>query len=169
MSPFPLESAAALNNDYSARFYIRIKCSDGLGIIRAVGQSAEVIYVCNVCMYVMYVQYVCINYAKSMYVCMYVCMLSTRSFNFNYMFVYVCMYVRTYAIQVYVHYVMLTLSHVVKAAGVSIHAILQNPIINPSNVDFVVTTELVKLSQVNFFRTTYTPLYCIAGCIVLFK
>eukprot|EP01037_Dinobryon_pediforme_P017843 gene17843-18071_t len=67
-------SQTALDNDYLARFYIRIKCSDGLGIVRAVGEAAEL-------------------------------------------------------------------------TGVSIHAILQNPITNPNNVDFVVTTETVKLSQ----------------------
>jgi hypothetical protein len=39
--PFPLNSDIALNNDYIARFYVRIKCSDGLGIIKAVGLAAE--------------------------------------------------------------------------------------------------------------------------------
>jgi len=77
-APFPLESDLVLNNDYLARFYIRIKCSDGLGIIRLVGEAAE-------------------------------------------------------------------------SSGVSIHAILQNPIENHLNLDFVVTTEQVKLSQVQRF------------------
>lgn len=39
--PFPLSSDIPLNNDYSARFYIRLSCSDGLGIIRMVGEAAE--------------------------------------------------------------------------------------------------------------------------------
>lgn len=40
---FPLEDGGktVINNDYSARFYLRVRCSDGLGIIRAVGQAAE--------------------------------------------------------------------------------------------------------------------------------
>eukprot|EP01040_Poterioochromonas_malhamensis_P004301 gene4301-4608_t len=78
LSPFPLQNVIELNNDYIANFYIRIKCSDGLGIIRAVGEAAE-------------------------------------------------------------------------KNGVSIHAILQNPIESHSNLDFVVTTELVQLSKVQGF------------------
>lgn len=36
-SPFPLnDEALVLNNDYLACFYVRIKCSDSLGIIRCV-------------------------------------------------------------------------------------------------------------------------------------
>jgi len=76
--PFPLTSSTPLNNDYVARFYVRVKCSDGLGIIRAVGEAAE-------------------------------------------------------------------------ASGVSIYAILQNPITSRENMDFVVTTEDVRLSQVQAF------------------
>jgi len=38
-----------------------------------------------------------------------------------------------------------------ESTGVSIHAILQNPILNPKILDFVVTTEPVKLSQVTAF------------------
>lgn len=38
-------------------------------------------------------------------------------------------------------------------AGVSIHAILQLPIQSYSDVDFVVTTEEVKLSQVKEFAS----------------
>jgi hypothetical protein len=30
-----------INNDYSAKFYMRITCSDGLGIIGSVGKAAE--------------------------------------------------------------------------------------------------------------------------------
>ena len=67
-----------INNNYYSRFYVRITCSDSLGIIRSVGEAAE-------------------------------------------------------------------------ASGVSIHAILQNPIINPKNVDFVVTTEKSLLSQIEAF------------------
>eukprot|EP01038_Epipyxis_sp_PR26KG_P006854 gene6854-9385_t len=67
-----------LNNDYLAKFYIRIKCSDGLGIIRDVGDAAA-------------------------------------------------------------------------QSGVSIHAILQNPILNYDNLDFVVTTETVALSNIKSF------------------
>jgi hypothetical protein len=78
-APFPLEVVdIVLNNDYQAKFYIRIKCCDGLGIIRMVGEAAE--------------------------------------------------------------------QH-----HVSIHAILQNPIENPSELDFVVVTESVKLSSVQNF------------------
>jgi len=76
--PFPLNSDLKLDNDYTARFYVRITCQDGLGIIRSVGEAAE-------------------------------------------------------------------------ASSVSIYAILQNPILCPSNVDFVVTTEPVKLSQIQQF------------------
>lgn len=36
-------------------------------------------------------------------------------------------------------------------AGVSIHSILQNPIFNPKDVDFVVTTDEVKMSKVKDF------------------
>ena len=73
--PFPLSYDPAVDNDYSARFYVRITCSDGLGIIRHIGDAAE-------------------------------------------------------------------------SSHVSINSILQNPITNPAIVDFVVTTEECKLSQV---------------------
>jgi len=77
--PFPTDCPdLALNNDYEAQFYVRISITDGLGIIRQVGEAAE-------------------------------------------------------------------------QAGVSIHAILQNPI-SSAQVDFVVTTEKgTKLSQVKDF------------------
>lgn len=78
LDPFPLEKSLNIDNDYTACFYVRITCQDGLGIIKSVGEAAE-------------------------------------------------------------------------NTGVSIHAILQNPIISPSNLDFVVTTEPVKLSQVTAF------------------
>ena len=40
--PFPLEDdTIVINNDYEGRFYVRIKCSDGLGIIKSVGEAAE--------------------------------------------------------------------------------------------------------------------------------
>lgn len=35
--------------------------------------------------------------------------------------------------------------------GVSIHAILQNPIVNPQHLHFAVVTEEVRLSQVQAF------------------
>ena len=77
--PFPLSvDSLVINNDYEARFYVRIKCSDGLGIIRSVGEAAEL-------------------------------------------------------------------------SAVSINSILQNPILDPNNVDFVVTTDLSRLSQVTNF------------------
>ena len=77
--PFPLNYPdVAINNDYTACFYVRIHCKDGLGIVKAVGDAAE-------------------------------------------------------------------------AAKVSINSILQNPITDPANVDFVVTTESCKLSQVSDF------------------
>jgi hypothetical protein len=78
VAPFPLEADLPLDNDYYSRFYIRINCSDGLGIIRAVGDAAE-------------------------------------------------------------------------QCSVSIHAILQNPILSYTDMDFVVTTETVRLSQVQRF------------------
>jgi len=77
-APFPVASQEFVNNDYLARFYVRIKCKDGLGIVRSVGQAAEL-------------------------------------------------------------------------AQVSIHSILQNPILNPADMDFVVVTELAKLSEVKAF------------------
>jgi hypothetical protein len=81
VAPFPLDMPnIQLNNDYTASFYVRIKCEDSLGIIGSVGKAAE-------------------------------------------------------------------------AAGVSIHAILQLPIHSHSDVDFVVTTEEVKLSQVKDFAS----------------
>ena len=41
-SPFPLDAESiAINNDYEGRFYVRINCSDGLGIVRSVGEAAE--------------------------------------------------------------------------------------------------------------------------------
>ena len=78
VSPFPLHSDLPVDNDYTARFYVRITCSDGLGIIRHIGDAAE-------------------------------------------------------------------------SSGVSINSVLQNPITNPALVDFVVTTEVCKLSQVQAF------------------
>jgi len=78
IDPFPIDSQMPLNNDYVSSFYVRVKCSDGLGIIRAIGEAAE-------------------------------------------------------------------------ATGVSIYAILQNPITSRADLDFVVTTEDVKLSQVQAF------------------
>ena len=75
VSPFPPENPVKLESDFSARFYVRIKICDGVGIIRVIGGLAE-------------------------------------------------------------------------EAGVSICAILQAPITDPSNVDFVVTTDQTKLSQV---------------------
>ena len=43
--PFPLESdAIQINNDYEARFYIRINCSDGIGIIKSVGRYFIYLY-----------------------------------------------------------------------------------------------------------------------------
>lgn len=78
-SPFPLSSEAIkVDNNFSARFYVRITCSDGLGIIRHIGEAAE-------------------------------------------------------------------------SAGVSINSVLQNPIVNPAIVDFVVTTEECRLEQVQSF------------------
>jgi len=85
LTPFPLQHEMTINNDYAARFYVRITCSDGLGIIRSVGETAE-------------------------------------------------------------------------QNGISIHAVLQNPIDDPSNVDFVVTTDCVKLSQVQSFAQTISTL-----------
>lgn len=78
--PFPLEyPSMVINNDYTACFYVRIRCKDGLGIVKAVGDAAE-------------------------------------------------------------------------AAGVSINSILQNQITDPAKpIDFVVTTETCKLSQVSDF------------------
>lgn len=75
--PFPLNQDIPLFNDYSAQFYVRISITDGLGIIKQVGEAAE-------------------------------------------------------------------------AEGVSIHSILQNPI-TAAQVDFVVTTEMVRLTQVRAF------------------
>ena len=81
VEPFPLEDASLeLDNDYTASFYVRIKCEDSLGIIGSVGQAAQ-------------------------------------------------------------------------EAGVSIHSILQNPILNPKDVDFVVTTDEVKVSKVKDFAS----------------
>mmetsp|Transcript_7519 Transcript_7519/g.17167 ORF Transcript_7519/g.17167 Transcript_7519/m.17167 type:complete len:268 (-) Transcript_7519:234-1037(-) len=83
--PFPVSSDIALNNNYRSRFYVRIHCSDGLGIIRLVGTAAE-------------------------------------------------------------------------ESGVSIHAILQNPIDSHLSLDFVVTTELVNLSNVQAFARKITAM-----------
>ena len=77
LAPFPLDHDVPLFNDYSAQFYVRISITDGLGIIKQVGEAAE-------------------------------------------------------------------------AEGVSIHSILQNPI-TAAQVDFVVTTETVRLTQVRAF------------------
>ena len=43
VDPFPLEDVPPieLNNDYTAQFYVRISITDGLGIIRQVGEAAE--------------------------------------------------------------------------------------------------------------------------------
>lgn len=74
--PFPLDNAnIVVNNDYTAKFYIRISCADGLGIVKAVGEAAE-------------------------------------------------------------------------ANGVSINSILQNQIVDSSNINFVVTTDVTSFSKV---------------------
>jgi homoserine dehydrogenase len=39
--PFPLEAEVAIKNDYETTFYVRISCSDALGIVRDVGEAAE--------------------------------------------------------------------------------------------------------------------------------
>lgn len=75
-APFPADQPrVTLQQDYSARFYVRIKIRDGVGIIKVIGGLAE-------------------------------------------------------------------------QADVSIHSILQAPIEDPENVDFVVTTEVTHLSRV---------------------
>ena len=39
---FPLSiEDIEINNDYEAKFYVRISCKDGLGIVRAAGEAAE--------------------------------------------------------------------------------------------------------------------------------
>jgi len=92
-APFPITAGTAggepkvkrarvemleLEDDYTAKFFVRIKITDGLGIIRVVGELAE-------------------------------------------------------------------------KNGVSINAVLQTPITDPSDVDFVVTTDACKASQVGAF------------------
>lgn len=84
--PFPVaDPGVVLNADYSSRFYVRIKCSEGLGIIRKVGEAAE-------------------------------------------------------------------------QAGMSIHAVLQDPIADYDCFDFVVTTEMVELSKVKAFAASVTKM-----------
>jgi homoserine dehydrogenase len=39
VAPFPLQSDVPVDNDYTAKFYVRVTCSDGLGIIRLVTLS----------------------------------------------------------------------------------------------------------------------------------
>lgn len=73
--PFMNDAKMDLENDYSARFYVRIKIRDQVGVIRSVGELAE-------------------------------------------------------------------------KAGVSIYSILQSPISDPNDVDFVVTTDVTHLSNV---------------------
>ena len=73
--PFPLSKSLEIDNDYTSSFYIRISFQDGLGIIKSVGELAEI-------------------------------------------------------------------------HGVSINSVLQNPIRNRMEADFVVTTESCKASQV---------------------
>ncbi|CBJ26029.1 Homoserine dehydrogenase [Ectocarpus siliculosus] len=75
-SPFPFDKEWELESDFTSAFYLRITCSDDLGIIQRVGELAA-------------------------------------------------------------------------ENGVSIHAILQNPIEDVDNVDFVVTTDPCKQSQVD--------------------
>ncbi|CAM9187290.1 unnamed protein product [Ectocarpus sp. 6 AP-2014] len=75
-SPFPFDKEWELESDFTSAFYLRITCSDDLGIIKRVGELAA-------------------------------------------------------------------------ENGVSIHAILQNPIEDVDNVDFVVTTDPCKQSQVD--------------------
>ena len=89
--PFPLSYPdLVINNDYTACFYVRIHCKDGLGIVKAVGEAAE-------------------------------------------------------------------------AAHVSINSILQNTIKDPLNVDFVVTTECCKLSQVKDFAARVEKISSTSG------
>ena len=40
IEPFPLSIDLVINNDYVSHFYVRIKCSDGLGIIKSVGEPS---------------------------------------------------------------------------------------------------------------------------------
>ena len=40
-NPFPLSSSIEIDNDYESAFYIRISFQDGLGIVRKVGEVAE--------------------------------------------------------------------------------------------------------------------------------
>lgn len=82
--PFPVaDTGLQCNSDYVSKFYIRIKCTDQLGIIGAVGQAAE-------------------------------------------------------------------------ESGVSIHAVLQNPIEDHENLNFVITTEPVNLSNIVTFVASIT-------------
>ena len=78
---FPLNNEVPINNDYDGEFYVRVNCADRLGIIKSVGEAAEI-------------------------------------------------------------------------SGVSINAILQNPITTYDDLNFVVTTEKCKLSQVTEFSKT---------------
>ena len=42
VDPFPIDvPSIELNNDYTAQFYVRISITDGLGIIKQVGEAAE--------------------------------------------------------------------------------------------------------------------------------
>lgn len=86
LPPFAVnDETIQINADYLSRFYVRIKCSDGLGIIRKVGEAAE-------------------------------------------------------------------------TAGVSIHAILQDPILDHDCFDFVVTTEPVEMSKVAAFSAAVSQM-----------
>eukprot|EP00636_Phaeomonas_parva_P015494 CAMPEP_0118872328 /NCGR_PEP_ID=MMETSP1163-20130328/14555_1 /TAXON_ID=124430 /ORGANISM="Phaeomonas parva, Strain CCMP2877" /LENGTH=345 /DNA_ID=CAMNT_0006807501 /DNA_START=6 /DNA_END=1043 /DNA_ORIENTATION=+ len=77
-APFPKNETLAFNADFTASFYVRIKISDQLGVIRRVGELAE-------------------------------------------------------------------------ANNISIYGVLQNPITDPNDVDFVVTTDECQLSSVKAF------------------
>ncbi|KAJ0408315.1 hypothetical protein ATCC90586_000056 [Pythium insidiosum] len=83
--PFKSSRAVTLQPDFEAHFFVRIKITDGVGIIRAIGQHAE-------------------------------------------------------------------------AANVSIYSILQSPIVDRKNVEFVVTTDLTTLSRVRQMCQNITKL-----------
>mmetsp|Transcript_31127 Transcript_31127/g.35782 ORF Transcript_31127/g.35782 Transcript_31127/m.35782 type:complete len:453 (+) Transcript_31127:48-1406(+) len=48
--PFPLQSNITFNSDYTSQFYIRVSFSDELGIIRRVGELAEIhgVSICSI-------------------------------------------------------------------------------------------------------------------------
>jgi len=116
----------ALEPDYTSRFYIRLRIRDQLGVIRVVGALSLFFFQIN-------------NLS------VYACPTVGLSIRFHSIAL-----VRTRILSNH-HPFNVPVGEIAERHGVSIYAILQNPITDPTNIDFVVTTEPAKHSQIQAF------------------